>query len=483
MVPGLGGERNVVREGSALLFLHFLLGSPDCNPSFSPGPAMEFMAIDLGIYCSPFLFCMEVLWMKITPSLPLDQWREEIGYHPWHFWGISDVDHFPLTSKCNSLVYEYGWQMADQAGRDDIRKAIMDAEQILYDNLNYWPAPVYTEATFPWPKYQDVNLFRNGRMDPRGNWISVQLNEGMVQAIGVETLTLIQAGAALVWSDEDGDGVQETFTITQATSVTDPDEIAIYFATADRLDEDDELSARWRIEPVHVRITGGNAVIKGKRWLCVKPTIYQVAGNTPINPMTAASFITTADVYRKYTKMDGLNSTSDSQSALIWESKPCCWGCTNPANSTDPASEGWVTGRSGIRNAESGLVTAAEAVYDVSTGTWASLCDCTNACGEPDKVLIRYLAGMPLDFHGWMAKNMRTLVSRLACAEMTRRICACDTANREWSNWQQDVSRTGGPEEYQINLDALNNPLGTRRGHIWAWNQIKGLARVVGQLA
>ena len=68
-------------------------------------------------------------------------------------------------------------------------------------------------------------------------------------------------------------------------------------------------------------------------------------------------------------------------------------------------------------------------------------------------------------------------------AEMTRRICACDAANREWSNWQFDVSRINGPEVYQINLDVLNNPLGTRRGHIYAWQQIKGLARTTGMLA
>ena len=82
-----------------------------------------------------------------------------------------------------------------------------------------------------------------------------------------------------------------------------------------------------------------------------------------------------------------------------------------------------------------------------------------------------------------MQKTFRMLVARLACAEMTRRICACDQANREWSNWQFDISRLNSPETYQMKTDDLNNPLGTRRGHIYAWQQFKSLARVIGTLA
>lgn len=417
------------------------------------------------------------------PILPLEFWREEMGYHPWHFWGIADNTIVPVTSACNSLVREYSWQQADQLGRADIRQAIMTAEKILLDNLGYWPAPVYSEAKYPWPHYQDLRLERMGRRDARGRWINVRMDEGQIQALGIEAFTLILAGAALVYSDEDGDGLSETFTMTVPTTVTDPDQIAVYFAQADRLDNDDELSARWRIEPVHVQITGGNAIIKGKRWLCVKPTIYEDKDHYPISPTVAANFITTADVYRRWTNMNGTVSTTNSQAALIWESHPCCWGCGSTNSSTDPASEGWVAGRAGIRDAYNGIVTPAEAVYDATTGLWAHTCNCIDACGEPDKVLLRYLAGQDLDTHGWMQKSMRTLVSRLASAEMTRRICACDAANREWSNWQFDVSRINTPETYQASLDVLNNPLGTRRGHIYAWQQIKSLAKVVGMLA
>lgn len=418
-----------------------------------------------------------------TPIMPIEFWRAEMGYNPWHFWGIQHATVAPVNSKCNDVLHEYSWQGADEVGRSEIRKTIMAAEKILFDNLSYWPGPVYSEDTLPWPKYVDRRLYRTARRDAMGGWVPVTLNEGYIQAMGVEELTLVQAGAAVVYSDADGDGVADTFTVTVPTTVTNPAEIAVYFVLADRVDDDSGLSARWRIEPVHVVISGGNAVIKGKRWLAVIPKLYESKANYPFDAAITTPFITTCDVYRRHTNANGLVSTSDSQSALIWESRPCdCCGSGIPS-STDPAAEGWVAGRAGIRMKFEGVVVPAEAVYDATTGTWSHPCTCFGSCGEPDRVLVRYLAGLDLDQYGWVQKTMRTMVSRLAAAEMTARICACDVANKEWSNWAFDVARVTGPEQYQANLDVLNNPLGTRRGHIFAWQQIKSLARSVGMLA
>ena len=339
-------------------------------------------------------------------------------------------------------------------------------------NAGFWPAPVYSQDTLPWPQYNDRRLYRGSRHDARGGWIPIQLNEGYIQACGIKAYTELEDAAALTYTDQDGDGLQDTFSCSVATTVTNPDEIAIYFQTGDRLTDDNWFSDRWRIEPVNVSFLAGTVTIMGKKWLCVKPTLYQDKDHYPIDPTVATNFITHVSIYRRYTDMTGQVSTTNSQSALIWESKPCCWGCDSATlNSTDPASEGWVAGRAGIRDSRIGIVTPAEAVYDAVTGAWSHPCACIDACGEPDKVLIRYLAGMELDAHGWMKKNMRTLISRLAAAEMTHRICACDAANREWSNWQFDLARTNSVETYQVDPSVLNNPLGTRRGHVYAWHR------------
>lgn len=414
------------------------------------------------------------------PLMPLDYWREAVSFNPWHFWGLADQTIVPVTSKCNDVVREYGWQGTDEAGRADIRDAIVQAEKICFDNLDYWTAPAYSEETRPWPRYADLNLMRMSRSS-RGKWLPIQLDQGQIQDIGVEAFTLIEDGATLTFTDHDGDGIKEDFSITVASSV-DPSEVALYFSDGDWTTNEDYFSPRWRIEPINVIAVGGNLLITGKRWLVVKPNLYEDKAHYPIDPTVDTNFISLADVYRRYTDKSGITSLT-SQAALIWESHPCYWGCINNTSSTDPASEGWVVARAGIRNAEAGIVTPAEAVYNAVTGTWAHPEACFTGCSEPDRVLVRLLAGMKLDEQSHMIKPFRTLVSRLAAAEMTRRICACDQANREWSNWQFDVSRVNSPETYQINLDVLSNPIGTRRGQIYAWQQFKSLARVIGTLA
>lgn len=418
----------------------------------------------------------------LHPIMPLDWWRAEIGYNPWHFWGLADATLYPVNSKCNDVIREYGWQEADAAGRADIRAAIIAAEKLFLDNTGYWPAPVYSSETHAWPRFQNQRLMRTFPVDVRGGWLPVLLNEGHVRACGIKAYTELDDAADLIYTDQDGDGLEDTFMCSVATTVTDPAEIAVYFTSGDRLFEDNVLSDRWRIEPVQVTFLAGTATIIGKKWLCVKPSIYEDKAHYPIDPTVAANFITHVSIFRRYTKADGLVSTTDSQAALIWETRPCSWGCSGATSSTDPAAEGWVTARCGIRDAEAGLVTPAEAVYDAVTGTWYNPWSCISQCSEPDRVLIRVLTGKDLDAKGQMHKPFRTLIARLASAEMTRRICACDIANRELYRWQQDVSRVEGPETFQINLDVLNNPLGTRRGHIYAWQQFKGLARVVGTI-
>jgi hypothetical protein len=82
--------------------------------------------------------------------------------------------------------------------------------------------------------------------------------------------------------------------------------------------------------------------------------------------------------------------------------------------------------------------------------------------------------------HAW-----RVTVARLAAAELARPICACDEANREIFRWQFDLARTAGAgdEAYgAIAAGDLDNPFGTRRGHVYAWRQVKQLRQQLGIL-
>lgn len=424
--------------------------------------------------------------------LPLDTWRALLGFHPLHFWGMAD-GRARVTSACNGLVREYAWQNVDAVGRAEIREAIATAEAKLAAYLRYRVAPAYGEATVPWPRYLDASLMRTRPIDPTGRWLSVQLPEGQVQALGVESLTLIGT-PAVVYTDTDGDGLIDTFTASIATTATDPAQIAVYVAAADRLDGDG-LGARWRIQPITASISGGVVTVTGRAWLCVRPVRYAGLLAVPssgaadtsgaLDPDDASNFVAAVDIVRRATDPNGTTITT-AQATITWETHPwgvqswwCgCAGCTTPATAYggspfDPAATANAVGRAALRDAALGIVAPAESVYNASTGVWASLN--WTVCTEPDRVTVRYLAGLPLDASGQMQQPWRVVVARLAAAELAAPICACDAANRELSRWQFDLARTSGAADEAYGAIApadLDNPFGTRRGHVYAWRQV-----------
>jgi hypothetical protein len=432
----------------------------------------------------------------MTNLLPLYTWLEILGFHPWHSAGIAGTgDLLGITSGCNDLVRRYEWQNSDAAGRLSIEQAIEHAETTLREYLGYSVAPHYVEETLPWPPRVD-GLLRSGPWGSDGRWLDVALREGEVRSVGVETLTAISTAVVVVYTDTDGDTIDDTFTITAATTITDVNQIAAYFSVADRFNGWGATTAvgdRWRLLPVQVTISGGTVTIRGPKQLCVRPIKYEGVANIGANgldPSDATNFVTTLDMYRRYTATDGI-TVSTSQAVITWETRPshgwwCCCGCQTATafggSPYDPAAVAQAVARVGIRDGRHGLVTPAEASFDATTGIWSSL-DWA-VCDQPDRVTVRYLAGFPLGSDGQMQEPYRTIVARLAAAELSRPVCGCDAANRELYRWQYDISQTAkGDELFGISSENLNNPLGSRRGHIQAWKFIMDQQQLTGILA
>jgi hypothetical protein len=411
--------------------------------------------------------------------LSLEQFRVQIGYHPWHFWGLANSSQIPVTSNCNDLVQEYAWQNTDAVGRQEIRSAIATAEQRLFEYLGYMPMPRDREQTLDYAHLGRTGWYRGYAVGSDGRWAALDLNDGYVQAVGVETLTLI-GSAAVVYTDEDNDGLDDTFTLTIATTVTEPDEIAAYFIVADRFG-DTTLSEQWRVQPVTVTIASGTATIIGPSYLLVKPVLYQgISTKNGLDPAAAANFASNLVVYRKFIDPTGTTNAT-AQALMIWESTPCAgWHCCNTATYTndarfDPAAVAYGIARAGIRNSRLGLIGLGPAAYNATSGIWSVTSFATGY--EPDRVTVRYSAGLSL-VNGQMDYAMQTVVARLAAAELDRGLCACDGANKTLYRWQTDLARTGGNNDEQfgaISQDDLSNPLGTRRGQIYAWRYIRNV--------
>jgi hypothetical protein len=422
--------------------------------------------------------------------LPIETWRNIMGYHPYHFFQLAN-SAIPLDG-CNDLVWSYPWMSADAASRQDVRNAIISAESILTRYLNFSPAPRYVEQTYPWPMLADGSQ-RWGAIGADWRWLTVQTDEGYVQAAGVEQLTLLGT-PNLVYSDPDGDGLSDTWTLTLATTITDAAQFAVYYAAADRLNSA-AAGDDWRILPVTITIAGGVVTIRGRSWQVVKPILYEGFASNTIDPNPApltTTFVSALDVYQRTTNANGITITT-SQAVITWETRPshgwwcCCDGCAAVSTAFsgsvyDPAAVAQAVARVGIRDKRHGLLTPSEASYDATTGIWSAL-DWT-VCSQPDRVTLRYLAGYPLASDGIMAEPYRTVVARLAAAELGRVVCGCDYANRELYRWQFDTSQTArGDELFGISQENLNNPLGTRRGHVYAWKFIQDHQQLTGILA
>lgn len=418
----------------------------------------------------------------MTNLLPIDTFRQLLGFHPWFFWGLAHSTLMPINAKCSGLVLEYSWQGTDAAGRDDVREAIERAEQKLAAYLGYYPAPRYVE-TIPlqWPRYYEEPLIRGRNIDATGRRVALKAPEGYVLTMGIEQLTSVGtatvAGGTLVYSDLFGTGFNDTFTITLPTTATDPAQIAVYFAAADRWDGS-AASDRWRIQPVQVSISGGNVVITGRRWLLIRPILYEAPGLQTLNPTTAANFATSLDVYTRTTNGNG-NSTTTAQATLQYETADCGgwgagWCCgASPTTTTDPGTVGEVIARAAVRDKRLGLVYPAAAVYNASTGLWADAF-CSSCYAEPDRVILRYLAGYPTQADGQMDAAWQQIVTYLAAAELKTRICACRDVNERLHSLQQDMTlESTQTERYAVAPEDLDNPFGTRRGHVLAWRAAK----------
>jgi hypothetical protein len=405
--------------------------------------------------------------------LPLDTFRQLLEYHPYHFWQLFEPNLAPITNDCNRALAEYSWQRNDATGRAAIRRAIAQAEAVLQQYLGYDVAPTYRQVELAYPALYQTGLVRVGAVDAAGMAAAVKLpGVGYIEALGTPAYTSIQAGVAVVYSDSDGDGLNDTATWSAATTATDPTQLGGYVPQAQRTGLDTSLSEAWRIAPAQVTISGGVATFKAPAWVMVKPSRYEGISAQPLDAANSANFLSSVDVVQR--APDGA-----AQATLIWDQRPypvCCVA----AGSSDPAAVATATARVGIRDGRLGLVSPVQAVYDASTGQWSTAWWGCAGWRAPDRVIVNAYAGYPLQGQA-MDSLYATTVFRLALAELARPLCACDKANKERYEWQLDLARTGGNADEAFGListDDLSNPLGTRRGHIAAWRLIKQLRQL-----
>lgn len=321
-----------------------------------------------------------------------------------------------------------------QDDREQIAEALNDAWQLFTTYLGYYPSPVWTSETIRLGGGRPYQLQR------------LAAKVGYLVEFGQRATSLIQASAAVTYSDTDNDGVDDTATITVASTV-DVDEVQIFFRTADGAPG--AADERYQIEPVSVTASGGNISIRGHRALFVKPSTIWNIPYTPTDPnfrtrnyadtASATGFLTSVDVYRVY------NDTTVTGQLI-----------------SDPI---WTQGT----DLDGNILTSADVrITDAERGRFEVRTDCSavlNCVGPLEAVRVYYRAGYPL-VNGQMDNQLLRGIIRLANANMYRKLCTfCpETADI----WEQDRTPAGAAENPVATRHA-NNPFGLMKGQVAAW--------------
>lgn len=394
-----------------------------------------------------------------TPTLlPLDTWAAILGISPWEFNGC--VYPGKKTNQCKAVFQQFQWQQ-EHLSREEVAQAIADAEQMLADELLYWPAPKYfvdKVVSYPRPARRDAYGFG---ITSRGETKSVQMPWGHVVSGGLFNRTLIGtiSGSDLGAFDRDGDGVNETFTatITDAAiaDITDPDELALYFAADDRHGED--VHETWRVRPVRVSISGSTATFTGHRTLLVKPAPEFGVSPDELNAASDSTYVTSLECYRAFTN----TASSDDQpyqGVAMWNNVP---GCTQDCTFSIKAL------CLGQFQNEQGRVTA----------SFGPACDWPFPTRDPDRLQVNFLAGLALE-NGQMQSEMAKCVTYLSTSLLANEKCGCDQSNRILGYWRARVVRFEDGSAKATAYANSSNPFPATNGGVWAWKRVKNWRNV-----
>lgn len=409
--------------------------------------------------------------MQQTPTkLTLDRFARIIGINPLHFWGV-DITQLSRTGgqgpACSQAIFQYDWQDADRVGREDVARAIAEAENDIETLVGYrllptWERDEWRPTTRPY-RHEMTNY---SNTDIRGLAQLVEAKWGYMVSGGVRATTLLDADAAVTYANS---GIPPaaylnigTVTLTLAEAIDDR-EVAVFYPGH-------AAEERWRIRPVKVSHVGLDYTIEIRRELLLVEDYletYDLANLGAANGVEDPPFLTTVDVYRVY-------NDPSTQVSFLWEDGNACCGCVD--GTCTICAYGTATGCFLMRgDPRLSMLAIHLADWDADTLAFGASSVCPRR--QPDLVRLWYQAGWrdqsqasPMDD---MDDRWARIVAHLAASKLDRPICACSTMYMK--RWQSDLAFSSGADEtgtYSLTQSDLGNPLGTTRGAIEAWRAV-----------
>jgi hypothetical protein len=419
---------------------------------------------------------------KPQTLLPLEAFRQIIGWQPFFYYQLAQP-LVPLTDSADLVVSEYTWQRPSATARSDFRQGIAKAEQKLCNFLGYDVATRYRSEGYAvgYLKYLPrASAYSNwgGYYGGQGGGALLQLNVGKLQRIATVSYTALTDFAVEI-TDEDGDGLKDTFIGTFADTGTDPASVLVAFDTDDQPANSGTANSTspvdWQIRPVTVtRLDVNTLQVVGPSWLLVKPALYERAGPSAgyNSTQTGISSSGTFDPNLITNYVSGLTSwkkvySNENTATLVRRLG---------------ASETSYSVTASIVDADQGQVQ-----LDLSGcyGFGSELC----GPGTPtEEIRINYEAGATDAFRAAQYSQYQTdwdtTVARFAIAELAQVPAATQKQNPQVFYWREDLAHTGSiggtgaGDSYRVSNEVLNNPFrNTRRGAVDAWAAVSVLAQ------
>lgn len=392
----------------------------------------------------------------IPTWLPLDEFAQIIGLNPLFFNGFSS-DKFP-NNTCGAVFFQYDWQHSDRVGRDTIAQAIKQAEMEMTEEVGFNLMPDWiVEERLDYPKPGIPGTIGLDGYNPRGLMKSVEAKRGHIISGGVKAKILI-GNAGIVRSDVDGDGYKETCVVVMLTTVTDPNEIHLYYAGKDAADI-------WEIRPITVSITGGLATISFKSWQIPLATTLELLDPKPMDAADDANYEIAVDIYRVY-------NDPGTQLQFMWENSGDCDSC---CGSCAACQFGTQAGCFHLRDARMGILVPTPASWNLANQTFDS--SEWVACREPDQVRLWYYSGY-VDHslarpYAELSPYWKAAIAYFAASKFDRDICGCSNVREFINKWRRDAAYVSEQEGgFHVTAEMMSNKLGTSLGALYAYKQI-----------
>lgn len=405
--------------------------------------------------------------MTVQTLLPIYQFAKVLGLNPLHIMGVWYDNGSGRQVNCGEAIMQYSWQAADGVSREELAQAIQEAEEQIATHLGYWPAPTWTSDERVEVDQPADAWYRSIRDVVYGiNQFGVKASHGELISGGRKSKTLMTAGRPVAYTDNDGDGYKETAEVTvNAGTVTDTEEIAIYYPG---LDADDEAEIR----PLSsVSITAGVATIRFRREQAVLSSLYERLDAGVIDGSADANFLSTVDVYRRY-------HDPNVQAQLVWSGSQCsCSGLSSCGTCGLTIQNGCLT----VQNRALGIVSTTPADWDSVANDFVS--KPAAVCGRrPDYVRLWYRSGykdMAIKRPNVeMSPKWQRAIAKLAISKLDREICGCKSVADVQGHWNSDLRKSKGTRGENItykvtNYEMDNNPFGTTVAALEVWRLVR----------